>query len=74
MHGGDGLDELTTTTCSTLWAYADGELRRTELDLTDLGLPRAELAELVGGDPSHNAQVVRDVVAGCWGRSGTSCC
>jgi anthranilate phosphoribosyltransferase len=67
VHGGDGLDELTTTTCSTLWAYADGELRRTELDPTDLGLPRAELAELVGGDPSHNAQVVRDVVAGVRG-------
>ena len=64
VHGGDGLDELTTTTCSTLWAYADGQLRRTELDPADLGLPRAELADLVGGDPSHNAQVVRDVVAG----------
>ena len=44
VHGGDGLDELTTTTCSTLWAYADGELRRTELDPTDLGLPRAWLS------------------------------
>ena len=64
VHGGDGLDELTTTTCSTLWAYADGQLRRTELDPADLGLPRAELADLVGGDPAHNAQVVRDVVAG----------
>ena len=64
VHGGDGLDELTTTTCSTLWAYADGVVRRAELDPAELGLARAELAQLVGGDPAHNAQVVRDVVAG----------
>ena len=63
VHGGDGLDELTTTTCSTLWAYADGQVQRAELDPADLGLPRAELADLVGGDATHNAQVVRDVVA-----------
>ena len=64
MHGEDGLDELTTTTGSTLWAYADGQVRRTELDPIDLGLPRAEPADLVGGDPAHNAAVVRDVVTG----------
>ena len=67
MHGGDGLDELTTTTCSTLWVYADGQVRRTELDPADLGLPRADLTDLVGGDPTRNAQVVRDVVAGAPG-------
>jgi anthranilate phosphoribosyltransferase len=64
VHGEDGLDELTTTTGSTLWVYADGQVRRTELDPTDLGLPRAQLADLVGGDPARNAQVARDVMAG----------
>jgi anthranilate phosphoribosyltransferase len=68
MHGGDGLDELTTTTCSTLWAYADGQVRRFELDPSDLGLPRADPADLLGGDPSRNAQVARDVFAGVPGR------
>jgi anthranilate phosphoribosyltransferase len=67
VHGGDGLDELTTTTCSTLWVYADGEVRRTELDPLDLGLPRAQLNDLVGGDPARNAQVARDVMAGTAG-------
>ena len=41
VHGGDGLDELTTTTTSTVWVYADGAVHRTELDPADLGLPRA---------------------------------
>jgi anthranilate phosphoribosyltransferase len=64
VHGGDGLDELTTTTTSTVWVYADGEVRQRELDPARLGIPRAEVADLVGGDPAANAQVVRDLLSG----------
>jgi anthranilate phosphoribosyltransferase len=64
VHGGDGLDELTTTTSSSVWVYADGEVERIELDPFQLGIPRASLPDLVGGDAAINAQAVRDVVAG----------
>lgn len=64
VHGGDGLDELTTTTTSTVWVYADGEVRQRELDPARLGIPRAEVANLVGGDAAANAAVVRDLLAG----------
>jgi anthranilate phosphoribosyltransferase len=64
VHGGDGLDELTTTTVSQLWVFVDGRVTRTELDPLDLDLPRADLADLVGGAPPRNAQVVREVMAG----------
>ena len=64
LHGGDGLDELTTTTSSTVWVYADGDVERMELDPLQLGVPRASLADLVGGGAGANAQVVRDLVAG----------
>jgi anthranilate phosphoribosyltransferase len=64
MHGDDGLDELTTTTTSTLWLYDDGQITRTGLDPADLGLERAQLPDLVGGDAAVNAQVVRDLLAG----------
>jgi anthranilate phosphoribosyltransferase len=64
MHGNDGLDEMTTTTSSTVWVYADGQVIRTEFDPADIGLRRAQLADLVGGDAGVNAQVVRDLVAG----------
>ncbi len=67
VHGGDGLDELTTTTTSTVWLYRDGEVRRTELDPQDLGIARATVADLVGGDAATNAQVVHDVLAGAPG-------
>ena len=64
FHGGDGLDELTTTTTSSVWLFADGRVTRTTLDPQTLGLQAAEPADLVGGPPAHNAQVVRDVFAG----------
>ncbi len=64
VHGGDGLDELTTTTSSTVWAYADGTITRTELDPAELGVPRADPGALTGGDAAVNAQVVRDLLVG----------
>ncbi len=63
VHGGDGLDELTTTTSSTVWVCAEGRVDRTELDPLELGLPRAEPQDLVGSDAVGNAQVVRDLLA-----------
>jgi anthranilate phosphoribosyltransferase len=64
VHGDDGLDEMTTTTSSVVWVYADGQVVRTRFDPADVGLPRAQLTDLVGGDAGVNAQVVRDLVAG----------
>jgi anthranilate phosphoribosyltransferase len=64
VHGGDGLDELTTTTSSAVWVYRDGQVRQTSVDPRDLGIPRADLEDLVGGDAEHNAGVVRSVLAG----------
>ena len=64
VHGGDGLDELTTTTTSTVWVYAEGVVQRRELDPAALGIPRAEVADLVGGDAATNAGVVRDLLDG----------
>ena len=64
FHGDDGLDELTTTTRSDIWLIDGGEVRRTELDPAELGLEPAKLPDLIGGSPGHNAQVVRDVLAG----------
>ena len=64
FHGGDGLDELTTTTTSTVWVIGNGEVHRTELDPQELGLPRADVEDLVGGDAVRNAAVVRELLDG----------
>lgn len=67
FRGFDGLDELTTTSPSDVWLVSDGRVHRTTLDPRDLGLSPSAPADLQGGPAEHNAQVVRDLVAG---RSG----
>lgn len=64
FHGGDGLDELTTTTTSQIWLIQDGEISNQVFDPTDLGIPTAQLVDLVGGDAKTNAEVVHRVFAG----------
>lgn len=64
VHGDDGLDELTTTTTSTIYEVVGGQVRVTTLDPTDLGLARVSPDELVGGDAETNADAARAVVGG----------
>ncbi len=64
FRGDDGLDELTTTGPSTVWSVAGGAVSASSFDPTTLGLRRASLADLRGGDAAHNAQVARDLLAG----------
>lgn len=64
FYGGDGLDELTTTTSSKIWLIRDGRVVPTRLDPLDLGIPRAEKSDLVGGKPAVNAAIVRETFAG----------
>ncbi len=64
VRGDDGLDELTTTTTSTVWAVADGEVRTESVDAGALGIAPATTADLRGGAPAENAEVVRALVAG----------
>ena len=63
VHG-DGLDELTTTGESSVLELIDGEVRRFRVDPAELGLERADRADLVGGTPEDNADAVRRVLAG----------
>ncbi len=67
FHGRDGLDELTTTTTSRVWVIADGLCHDDVLDPAVLGLEPATREDLVGGDPAHNARVVRDFLGGATG-------
>lgn len=64
FHGDDGLDELTTTTKSTVWLIRDGEVGQAELDPSELGVVPVGRDDLIGGSPQHNAAVVRAVLAG----------
>ncbi len=67
VHGDDGLDELTTTTTSTIWRVQAGTVERLTFDPGAFGFARAELSELVGGDAEANAASVREVLGGAKG-------
>lgn len=64
FRGDDGLDELTTTATSTVWAIDAGSVTRQTLEPTELGLPRAGLADLRGADAEYNAAVARRLLDG----------
>jgi anthranilate phosphoribosyltransferase len=64
FRGDDGLDELTTTTTSTVWRVRGGEVTEHTVDPASLGIARATTEDLRGGDAAHNAEVVRRVLAG----------
>jgi anthranilate phosphoribosyltransferase len=64
FRGDDGLDELTTTTTSAVWIAAGGLVRQVVIDPARFGIAAAEPGALRGADRAHNAQVVRDLVAG----------
>jgi anthranilate phosphoribosyltransferase len=64
MRGEDGLDEFSTTAPTRLWAVSGGQVRELTVDTIDLGLPRAEPADLRGGAVERNAEVARAVLAG----------
>ena len=64
VHGGDGLDELTTTGPSTVVELRDGEVSTWDVDPESLGLRRVDREDLVGGDATINADLARRVLAG----------
>ena len=64
FRGDDGLDELTTTTTSSLWVVADGSVDETTLDPRELGVPLGTPEALRGDDAAYNADVVRRLVDG----------
>src|SRR6185312_12486904 len=67
FRGDDGLDELTTTTTNRVWEVRSGQVTATDFDARDLGMERAMLQDLRGGDAEHNAAVVHDILAGATG-------
>ncbi len=64
FRGDDGLDELTTTGHSHIWEVSRGALTEHDIDPRDLGLPRARMEDLIGGEPEENAATVRRVFEG----------
>jgi anthranilate phosphoribosyltransferase len=64
VYGHDGLDELTTTSTSTVVEFSSGGVRSYVVDPGSLGLKPAVVADLLGGDAATNALLARRVLEG----------
>lgn len=64
VHGADGLDEITVTGPTYVTALENGVIRSFEITPEDVGLSRASLADLKGGDAAQNAAALTAVLNG----------
>lgn len=64
VYGHDGLDELTTTTTSTVLELRDGTVRTSTVGPSDLGIAPADPASILGGDVRSNRELAARVLDG----------
>ncbi|MFH0914996.1 MAG: anthranilate phosphoribosyltransferase [bacterium] len=65
VHGEDGMDELSVTGPSTVVEVTSGRVGEPyTFDPEECGVTRHGLADLVGGDPRENAEIIRRILGG----------
>lgn len=64
VTGDGGLDELSTTGPNTVHEVRDSEITTSTVSPTDLGLAKADMADIRGGDAEENARIAHRVFSG----------
>jgi len=64
VHGADGIDEISTTGYTKISECRDGHVNTFYLHPADVGLPKATVASLKGGDAHTNARIIEGILAG----------
>jgi anthranilate phosphoribosyltransferase len=64
VHGLDGLDEITITGPTRVAEAREGSVRSYEIEPEELGMPRAALQDIAGGDAVKNAAIIHAVLGG----------
>ncbi len=67
VHGDDGLDEITTTTTTTVSEVRDGVVTDYKIDPVKLGIALAKPEDLEGGNSVDNAKIILDIFKGVKG-------
>jgi anthranilate phosphoribosyltransferase len=67
VHGAHGIDELSPAGPNLVGEVVDGTVSEREVDPLELGIERCDPAELRGGTPAENADVIVAVFAGAGG-------
>jgi anthranilate phosphoribosyltransferase len=64
VHGNDGLDEITTTDKTFVSEFNGLEIIGYDIDSDELGIPRARIEDLTGGDAADNASIMCKILEG----------
>ncbi len=64
VYGLDGLDEISISTGTKVAELKDNRIYTYYIDPGKFGLPLAEKAEIVGGDPRKNASIMLNILKG----------
>jgi anthranilate phosphoribosyltransferase len=64
VHGNDGLDEITITGPTRIAEVREGSVRTYEVTPEEFGMRRGTLKDILGGDASENARIIREILAG----------
>ena len=64
VHGNDGLDEITTTDRTFIAEFNGREVVSYDIDSQELGINRAILDDLNGGNKIENAEILEGILSG----------
>lgn len=64
VFGCDGLDEFSTTGKTLVYHIKNGKIKKQYLTPEKVGLKRAEMKDLVGGNAEENAQIILKILQG----------
>lgn len=72
VYGRDRLDEISASAETAVCEFNDGWYKSYVIAPEDFGLTRCSKEELVGGDPSENAEITKNVLKGEQGARRTA--
>lgn len=67
VYGKDKLDEISLSAPTTVCEFKEGWIRNYVITPEEFGFARCTKADLLGGLPEENAQIVRDILSGVQG-------
>lgn len=64
VHGEDGLDEVTLSGKTQITELKEGIITTKKISPTDFGYDYANTSELIGGDKTENAKILKNILNG----------
>ncbi len=64
VHGADGLDEISICDKTYIAELSNNKIHEYEITPEDLGIERANIEKLIGGDARENARALKEILTG----------